>query len=40
MDSDPNLDQSMQIRLDVNKALCVYQHMYEDLKRKHFSVRC
>jgi hypothetical protein len=27
MDTDPNLDRSMQIHRDVNKALCVYQHM-------------
>jgi hypothetical protein len=28
IDADPNLDRSMQIRRDVNKALCIYQHMY------------
>jgi hypothetical protein len=35
MDAAHNLDQSMQIRRDVDKkALCVYQHMYEDLKKE------
>jgi hypothetical protein len=34
MDADPNLDRSMQIPRDVNKALCVYRHMYEDLKKE------
>jgi hypothetical protein len=34
MDADPNLDRSMQIRRDVNKALCIYQNMYEDLKKE------
>jgi hypothetical protein len=33
MDADPNLDRSMQIRRDVDNALCVYRHMYEDLKK-------
>jgi hypothetical protein len=41
MDAGPNLDRSMQICWDVAEALCVYQHMYEDLKkRKQFSLRC
>jgi hypothetical protein len=31
MDADPNLDRSMQIRGDVDKALCLYWHMYENL---------
>jgi hypothetical protein len=35
MDADLNLNQSIQIRRDVNKALCVYQHMYEDLKKEN-----
>jgi hypothetical protein len=34
MDADPNLERSMQIRRDVDKALCVYQHMYEYLKKE------
>jgi hypothetical protein len=34
MDADPNLKRSMQIRRDVDKSLCVYQHMYEDLKKE------
>jgi hypothetical protein len=34
MDADPNLDQSMQIRQDVDKALHVYQYVYEDLKKE------
>jgi hypothetical protein len=34
MNADPNLGQSMKIRQDVDKALCMYQHMYEDLKKK------
>jgi hypothetical protein len=34
MDADPNLDRSMQILQAVDKALCVYQHMYEDLKKE------
>jgi hypothetical protein len=34
MDAVPNLDRSMQIRRDTNKALCVYQYMYEDLKKE------
>jgi hypothetical protein len=33
MDADPNLGRSMQIRRDVDKTLCVYQRLYEDLKR-------
>jgi hypothetical protein len=42
MDADPNLDRSMQIHRDVDNTLCVYQHMYEDLKKeyKQFSLRC
>jgi hypothetical protein len=34
MVGDPNLDRSMQIRRNVDKALCVYHHMSEDLKRQ------
>jgi hypothetical protein len=34
MDADPNLNRSMQISRDVDKALCVYQHIYEDLKKE------
>jgi hypothetical protein len=34
MDADPNLDRSTQILWDVNKAICVYQLMYEDLKKE------
>jgi hypothetical protein len=34
MDADPNLDRSMQIHQDVDKALCVYQQVYEDLKKE------
>jgi hypothetical protein len=34
MDADHNLDRSMQIRRDVGKALCVYQHIYGDLKKE------
>jgi hypothetical protein len=34
MDADPNPDRSMQIRRDVDNALCVYQYMYEDLKKE------
>jgi hypothetical protein len=34
MDADPNLDRNMQIRRDMDKALFVYQHIYEDLKKK------
>jgi hypothetical protein len=34
MDADLNLDRCMQIRQDVDKALCIYQHMYEDLKKE------
>lgn len=34
MDADTNLDQSMQICQDLDKALCIYQHMYEDLKKE------
>jgi hypothetical protein len=34
IDADPDLDQSMQICRDVDKALCVYQLMYEDLKKE------
>jgi hypothetical protein len=37
MDADPNLDWNMKIRRDVDKALCVYQHMYEDLKKRENS---
>jgi hypothetical protein len=33
MDADPNLDQTIQICQDVDKALCIYQHIYEDLKK-------
>jgi hypothetical protein len=28
MDADSNMNRSMQIRRDANKAFCVYQHMY------------
>jgi hypothetical protein len=34
MNADLNLDRSVKIRRDVGKALCVYQHMYEDLKKE------
>jgi hypothetical protein len=34
IDAGPNLDRSMQIRRDVNDALCVYRHMYEDLRKE------
>jgi uncharacterized protein YjcR len=34
MDAGSNLDRSMQTRRDKVKALCVYQHMYEDLKKE------
>jgi hypothetical protein len=34
VDADLNLHQSMQIRRDMDKALCVYQHMYEDIKKE------
>jgi hypothetical protein len=33
MDADPDLEQSMQIRRDMDEALCTYQIMYEDLKK-------
>jgi hypothetical protein len=31
------LDRSMQIRQDIYKALCVYQHVYQDLKKENIS---
>jgi hypothetical protein len=34
MDADRNLDRSMQIRRDVDKALCVCQRVYEDSKKE------
>jgi hypothetical protein len=34
MDADPNLNSSMQIRLDVDEALCAYQRMHQDLKKE------
>jgi hypothetical protein len=34
INADPNLGSGMQIRQDVGKALCVYQHIYEDSKKK------
>jgi hypothetical protein len=34
MDADPNLDRSMEIRRDVDNALCVYKNMYEDLQKE------
>jgi hypothetical protein len=34
MAAGPNLEWSMLIRRDEDKALCVYQHMYEDLKKE------
>jgi hypothetical protein len=34
MDADSNINRSMQIRRDENKAFCVYQHMYQDLKKE------
>ncbi|XP_044522035.1 uncharacterized protein LOC123238854 [Gracilinanus agilis] len=33
MNADPNVSRSIQIRQDVDKALCTYQHMYENLKK-------
>jgi hypothetical protein len=33
-DIDPNLDRSMEIRQDVDKAFCVYQRMYDDLNKE------
>ncbi|XP_051842461.1 uncharacterized protein LOC127554692 [Antechinus flavipes] len=34
MNADPNVSRSIQIRQNVDRALCIYQHMYEDLKKK------
>jgi hypothetical protein len=34
MDADPNLNLSMQILWGTDKAFCIYQHMYEDLKKQ------
>jgi hypothetical protein len=34
VNADRSLDRSMQNRRDVDKVLCVYQHMYEDLKKE------
>jgi hypothetical protein len=34
MDAGRNHDRSMQIRRDVDEAFCVYQHMYEDVKKE------
>jgi hypothetical protein len=34
MDAESNIDRSMQIRRDVDNALCVYRHMYEDLMKE------
>uniref|UniRef100_A0A5F8GLC9 Tigger transposable element-derived protein 1-like n=1 Tax=Monodelphis domestica TaxID=13616 RepID=A0A5F8GLC9_MONDO len=34
MDADPNVDRRIQIHQDVDKALCTYQRMYEDLKKE------
>ncbi|XP_043835158.1 tigger transposable element-derived protein 1-like [Dromiciops gliroides] len=34
MDADPDVDRRMQIHQDVDKALCTYQRMYEDLKKE------
>lgn len=32
MDADPNIDKAFKFARDVDKALCTYQRMYEDLK--------
>ncbi|XP_036597382.1 tigger transposable element-derived protein 1-like [Trichosurus vulpecula] len=34
VDADPNVDRRIQIHQDVDKALCTYQRMYEDLKKE------
>jgi hypothetical protein len=34
MDADPIIHRSMQIRRDADKALHVYRHVYEDLKKE------
>jgi hypothetical protein len=34
MDGDPDHDCIMQICRDVDKAFCVYQHRYEDIKKE------
>jgi hypothetical protein len=34
MDACPNFDRSMQIRKDVHKTLCAYQHVCEGLKKE------
>jgi hypothetical protein len=34
VDAGPNLDRSMQIRQHMDKALYVYQHTYEGLKKE------
>jgi hypothetical protein len=34
MDADRNFDRNMQIRRDVDNALCVNQRMYEDLQKE------
>jgi hypothetical protein len=34
MDANPNLNLGMQILWGMDKALCIYQHMYENLKKE------
>jgi hypothetical protein len=40
MNPEPKLDRSMRILPDVDEALCVYQHRYEDLKTEKTGLHC